>query len=209
MKQKPIVEDGIIAGNVYDKYGTKNPLARVLVSRFLDSVRDLVSRVQPSSIHEVGCGEGNLTRMLCSFDATMRASDFSREVIAVARSGLTDLGDQVEWNIASIYDLDPAVDAANLVVCCEVLEHLEQPERALQVLSALARPWLLVSVPREPLWRGLNLLRGKYLGQLGNTPGHLNHWSTRGFTDFLATRFDLVELRTPLPWTIALCRTKE
>ena len=38
---------------------------------------------------------------------------------------------------------------------------------------------LLVSVPREPLWRGLNMARGAYMRDLGNTPGHVNHWSKR------------------------------
>jgi hypothetical protein len=73
-------------------------------------------------------------------------------------------------------------------------------------LEALAAPWLIVSVPREPLWRGLNLARLSYVGALGNTPGHLNHWSKRGFLRFLESRVDVVETRNPLPWTMALCR---
>ena len=36
-------------------------------------------------------------------------------------------------------------------------------------------------MPREPLWRGLNMARGAYLKDLGNTPGHVNHWSKRSF----------------------------
>ena len=55
----------------------------------------------------------------------------------------------------------------------------DDPERALDVLAGLARPWLIASVPREPLWRALNLARLSYVGDLGNTPGHLNHWSKR------------------------------
>ena len=100
----------------------------------------------------------------------------------------------------------PAGDAAELVVCCEVLEHLADPERGLAVLASLARPWLLVSVPREPVWRALNLARGHYFADLGNTPGHLNHWSRRGFVNWLSTRLSVVEVRAPLPWTMALCR---
>ena len=138
----------------------------------------------------------------------MRASDFSSEVVRVAQAELANRGYRVAWHVASIYDLDPATDAAEMVVCCEVLEHLEHPTRALEVLARLARPYLLVSVPREPLWRALNVMRGKYLLQLGNTPGHLNHWTRRGFVDFLSPSFDIVDLRTPLPWTVALCRAK-
>ena len=208
MKRKPIIENGVIAGNVYDKSGTRNPVARYLVSAFTNTAQELALAVQPSSIHEVGCGEGNLTRMLCGLGVPVRASDFSSEVVRVAQAELANRGYRVAWHVASIYDLDPATDAAEMVVCCEVLEHLEHPTRALEVLARLARPYLLVSVPREPLWRALNVMRGKYLLQLGNTPGHLNHWTRRGFVDFLSPSFDIVDLRTPLPWTVALCRAK-
>jgi hypothetical protein len=64
----------------------------------------------------------------------------------------------------------------------------------------------LVSVPREPLWRALNLARLKYVSELGNTSGHLGHWSKRGFVEFLSQRVEVVEVRSPLPWTMALCR---
>jgi len=76
------------------------------------------------------------------------------------------------------------------------------------VLAGLATPWAIVSVPREPLWRALNLARLKYVGALGNTAGHLNHWSRRSFVDFLERRFDVVEVRSPIPWTMALCRAR-
>ncbi len=49
---------------------------------------------------------------------------------------------------------------------------------------------LLVSVPREPLWRGLNMARGAYIKDLGNTPGHLNHWSRKAFVELLGRHGD-------------------
>lgn len=39
---KIIVEQGIVAGNAYDKYGTRNPLARAMMSHFLRSLCELV-----------------------------------------------------------------------------------------------------------------------------------------------------------------------
>ena len=68
-------------------------------------------------------------------------------------------------------------------------------------------PWAIVSVPREPLWRALNLGRLKYLRDLGNTPGHLQHWSRRSFLSFLERRLEVVAVRSPVPWTMALCRS--
>ena len=63
---------------------------------------------------------------------------------------------------------------------------------------------LLVSVPREPLWRALNVGRGAYVRQLGNTPGHVNHWSKAGFLRMLERHGDVLEARSPFPWTMVL-----
>lgn len=191
------------AGNYYPKYATRNPVARHLVDGFLAAFADLAEHTRARRVLEVGCGEGHLCGLLAKPGRLVRGVDISPELIADARRRA---GAGVELRVASVYDLAPDRDAADLVVCCEVLEHLADPDRALAVLTGLARPWLLVSVPREPLWRALNLLRGKYLGALGNTPGHVQHWSRRAFLAMLARHVDIVAVRTPLPWTMALCR---
>jgi 2-polyprenyl-3-methyl-5-hydroxy-6-metoxy-1,4-benzoquinol methylase len=113
---------------------------------------------------------------------------------------------EIDFRVASIYDLVPERDAAELVVCCEVLEHLDDPGMAMAMLSKLARSYLLVSVPREPVWRVLNMARGKYLGSFGNTPGHIQHWSRKGFLKMLEEHVDILKVLTPFPWTVALCR---
>jgi 2-polyprenyl-3-methyl-5-hydroxy-6-metoxy-1,4-benzoquinol methylase len=195
-------------GNVYDKYGTRNPVERRLVGAFLGDVRELAARTGAAEAHEVGCGEGELSLMLAREGIRMRGSDVSAEVIEEARRRAAAAGLDVSYRAAPIDGLDPATDAAELIVCCEVLEHLDDPEGALEVLAELARPWLLVSVPREPLWRVLNLARFKYVGELGNTPGHLGHWSRRGFLDLLRSKAEVVDVRSPVPWTMALCRTR-
>lgn len=193
-------------GNVYDKYGTRNPIERRLVDGFLEQVGGLVDRTDASEAHEVGCGEGELSMLLARRGLRVRGSDVSAEVIFKARRRAQEADIDVEYRAAPISALRPEADAAELIVCCEVLEHLEDPEAGLDTLAGLATPWLLVSVPREPIWRALNLARGKYLRDLGNTPGHLGHWSRRGFLEMLRRRVQVVEARSPLPWTMALCR---
>jgi SAM-dependent methyltransferase len=88
----------------------------------------------------------------------------------------------------------------------EVLEHVPDPEHTVAEMARVAERWLLVSVPREPLWRGLNMARGAYLRDLGNTPGHLNHWSKRSFVSLLERHGEVVEARSPFPWTMLLVR---
>lgn len=204
-----ITEEGVIAGNFYDKYNASNPITRHIMKRFIDSVNDLVAVSGATDIHEIGCGEGSLSILLADSGVKVRASDFSRKIIDTARGHAMKAGAEVEFKAASIYDLRPPEDSAELVVCCEVLEHLEDPKRAMGVLVGLSNPYLLLSVPREPIWRVLNIMRGKYNGNMGNTPGHIQHWSQKGFLHFVHEHVDIVKVLTPLPWTMALCRARK
>jgi 2-polyprenyl-3-methyl-5-hydroxy-6-metoxy-1,4-benzoquinol methylase len=193
-------------GNLYDKYGTRNPVARRLMARFLADLDQLVERSGAREAHEVGCGEGKLSIRLAGRGLRVRGTDAFPEILGEARERARTAGVEIDYEAVPVEELDPGRHPAELIVCCEVLEHLPDPELALAKLEELARPWLIASVPREPLWRALNLARLSYVRELGNTPGHLNHWSKPAFLRLLETRFELVEVRSPPPWTMALCR---
>ena len=135
-----------------------------------------------------------------------RGSDVSAKVVEQARENARKAAVPADFNVANIYEMSSEAAAAELIVCCEVLEHLEETGKALDLLVRSAHPWLLVSVPREPIWRALNVVRGAYWRDLGNTPGHVQHWSTSAFVDVLRSRVDVIQVRKPLPWTMVLCR---
>lgn len=194
------------AGNYYDKYNTGNPIARALMQGFLRSFDELVELSgKPVTAFEVGCGEGELSIRLARIGIQASGIDIAPEAIVEAQSRIAAAGVDVKLATGSIYDLDTKSNQADLVVCCEVLEHLEDPAVALDKLHEICTQRLIASVPREPVWRMLNMARGKYLADLGNTPGHVQHWSRKRFLALLSTRFRVVECKTPLPWTIALC----
>jgi SAM-dependent methyltransferase len=195
-------------GNVYDKYGSANPIERRLMSGFMSDLDELVDRSGAKEAHEVGCGEGEVSIRLARRGMRVRGTDAFSQVLEEARGRAAAAGVEIDFEATPVEQLDPERHSAELVICCEVFEHLEDPDHGLEVLAGLARPWLIASVPREPLWRALNLARFSYVGALGNTPGHLSHWSKRGFERFLGERFEVVDLRSPLPWTMALCRVQ-
>ena len=202
------VDASYAGGNISDKYGTTNPVARRLMAGFMADLDELVDRTGAREAHEVGCGEGELSIRLAGRGMRVRGTDAFPQVLNEARERARAAGAEIDFEGAPVEELDPGRHSAELIVCCEVLEHLDDPELALGVLTKLARPWLIASVPREPLWRALNLARLSYVGDLGNTPGHLNHWSRRDFVRFLSKRVDVIEVRSPLPWTMALCRVE-
>ena len=60
---------------------------------------------------------------------------------------------------------DGEFDVASAI---EVLEHVPDPEHTVAEMARVASGHLLVSVPREPLWRGLNMAR-----RLPGVAGHV------------------------------------
>jgi len=195
--------------NFGDKYTKSSWIGRLLVDHFYGAVDKLVreSASELSAVLEIGVGEGFSTqriRQMVPLDAQFEASEFRADLVRLAQHRNPDIRVSQE----SIYALNRESSSFDLVFCLEVLEHLEDPRAGLTELARVCRKYCIVSVPREPIWRLLNMMRGKYIRGLGNTPGHLQHWSTSEFRGFVAFAFDVVEVRTPLPWTILLMRKK-
>ncbi|MBL8972386.1 MAG: class I SAM-dependent methyltransferase, partial [Myxococcales bacterium] len=151
------------------------------------------------SVLEVGCGEGLLADHLIK-----RARPERFDACDVALRPAPGIDPQISLREASIYALPYPDHSVDLVICCEVLEHLRDPAAGLAELARVAGRHVLLSTPWEPVWRLLNLARGRYLGALGNTPGHLQHFSRRALLDLAATRLDSLRVRRPLPWTVIL-----
>jgi len=193
--------DGGVLGNVYQKYETQNPIARRLMNGFLRSVGELYLTAERSRVLEVGCGEGLLADRLISLAAPAERFEATDVRLSVLASGVDE---RIVFEEASVYEL-PYEDASfDLVVCCEVLEHLEDPPAALAEIARVTSGPVLLSTPREPLWRALNLARGRYLGDLGNTPGHIQHWSKSGLLELVGSHMAVRKVRSPLPWTVVL-----
>lgn len=190
-------------GNTYDKYATKNPIERRLVSSFFNRLESSLPGAAPSTVLEIGVGEAQVSRRIVARypEAVVVGLDLPDSDLADSWDVLRRRG--VFGDAAALPFPDATFD---LVLAIEVLEHLEDPRRALAELARVATPGcvILLSVPSEPLWRGLNLLRAKYVRQLGNTPGHIQHWSPKAFERLVGETFDVRSVSRPLPWTLVV-----
>jgi 2-polyprenyl-3-methyl-5-hydroxy-6-metoxy-1,4-benzoquinol methylase len=199
-------------GNTFDKYGSTNPVVRRLMAGFARNVEELFARAEPASVLDVGCGEGILTaqwaRRLPPPPAGRIVGIDLPDPKLAAEWAARDTCANLEFRAMAADRLQFVDDEFDLVAATEVLEHVEGPERAVAEMARVARQWLLVSVPHEPLWRLLNMARGAYLRSGGNTPGHVNHWTRAGFARLLSAHGEVVEARAPFPWTMLLVRVR-
>lgn len=188
------------------KYTHASGPARLLIDRFFRSLSTLVCRVQPLSIIEVGCGPGYSTEILANIAPTaeLAVCDIEPDLIELTGKRVP----RANLSHEDIHHLTYQNASADLVVCLEVFEHIADPKQALAEIARVTRRYAIISVPREPIWRILNMLRGVYWKDLGNTPGHINHWSTSSFRLFVNQQFTIIDHRLPLPWTMFLLEKK-
>ncbi len=207
-----VSSDGVVTGNTYDKYGSRNPVVRRLMAGFERTLDELFELAAPTSVLDVGCGEGVLVHHWAKRLGTGRVVGIDLEEQSIQAGWAEHQAPNLEYRVMEAGRAEEAENLPfadgefDLASAIEVLEHVPDPEHTLGEMARCAERHLLVSVPREPLWRMLNMARGAYWPALGNTPGHLNHWTTRSFVKLLSRHGEVVEVCSPFPWTMLLVR---
>jgi 2-polyprenyl-3-methyl-5-hydroxy-6-metoxy-1,4-benzoquinol methylase len=180
----------------------------ISVKQLIDDTR--INEKKSSTAIEIGCGEGFSTerlRLMLPKSVELSASEYVANLVPKAQKR----NPKVKIIEESVYETTHQNNTYDLVFLLEVLEHLDYPDKALAELQRIIKPggYLIVGVPREPIWRMLNMSRAKYLKDFGNTPGHLNHWSSRGLKTIVESNFGtVIKTSKPLPWTQVLAQKK-
>jgi 2-polyprenyl-3-methyl-5-hydroxy-6-metoxy-1,4-benzoquinol methylase len=199
-----VTQEPVPTGNTFDKYGSQNPVVRRLMAGFESALDALWTQAAPDSILDVGCGEGVLTAQWADKLGDQRIVGIDLDDPKLKAEWEQRRRANLEYRVEDATNLSFANGEFDMATAIEVLEHVPDPERTVSEMARVAKRWVLVSVPREPLWRGLNMARGAYLKDLGNTPGHVNHWSKRSFVSMLSRHGTVEEVRSPFPWTMCL-----
>lgn len=93
-----------------------------------------------TSILDVGCGDGRITNRLISTYKNICGLDSSKEALKHV------LGDKILGNLNSLPFTDKSF---NLILCCEVLEHLPSQiySLALKEIERVAENYIIITVP--------------------------------------------------------------
>lgn len=185
------------------KHTSKNPLQRFLINNFYVSLVFLAKSVSPKTILDAGCGEGFTMDRLSKngIGREIEGVEYSKDALTLGKKLFPNL----IFKEGSAYDLPYKDNSFDLVICTEVLEHLNEPTKVLKEALRVSKKNILVSVPSEPFFMLGNFLRGKNLSRLGNDPGHINHWTIISFQNFLKNNgLKIKRLKLPFPWILIL-----
>jgi len=199
-------EEPFIYGNLYDKYSSQNKLEKLIVKRFLKNLKNIIASLDTRNLLDIGCGEGFITDFIYkSVRCPVTGVDIGDKILKKARHDYPE----IFFIKGSAYKLPFKNKSFELITAIEILEHLDRPEKALKEFKRVSKKWLIASVPQEPLWRMLNMAKFKYLTRLGNTPGHIQHWTTRSFSRLISKYFKIIKVTVTIPWIIILCDTRK
>jgi len=183
-----------------DKYDSKHFLVQVMNKAFLKKILSHIEKINPNSILDIGCGEGEFaSQILRIYKGEYIGTDLSSNMLKKAKKVMPVFKSNV-YNLSLQRKFD-------LVICLEVLEHLRKPKIALKNIKNVSDT-AIISVPFQKLMSLGNLIRGKYIKTLGRYPDHINSWNYISFKHLLKKYFKKVYIQHVGVWLIALVKTK-
>lgn len=182
----------------YKKHTHWNPIQRILISYFYLITLGIIKRLKVSNVLDVGCGEGFLLEKLKKngIGKNLEGVEFLKTAIGIGKK----IHPGITIKQGSIYSLPYRNSSFDVVLCTEVLEHLDDPEKAYKEILRVTKKYCLISVPNEPFFMLADLVRFKNVSRWGNDPDHRNHWTYFSFKKFLKKeKVKIIEYKAPIP----------
>lgn len=188
-----------------ESYNEAGYVSKFLYNNFFKKIKSALLEIQFNSVLEVGCGLGESSLRIKKMipDKHFEVSEYDLDYVSILKNSNFPLKVTNE----TVYNLERSNNSIDCVILLEVLEHLDDYHAALNELFRVSSKYVLISVPNEPLWRILNFLRGKYIKNLGNTPGHINHFNVKNLNNILEKYGKVRSISCPVPW-IVMCVEK-
>ncbi len=188
----------------YKKYNSNNPIQRILINNFRKTLFLCLRDLKIDDVLDAGCGEGFILSELKrhNIGKHLEGIDSSKEALFIGKRYFPYLN----LKHGDIYSLPYEDNSFDLVICTEVLEHLEKPNEAINEIKRVSRKYCLLSVPNEPFFKIANFIRGKNLSRWGSDVDHIQCWNSKDFENFIKHKLEILAVKKPFPWTMVLSK---
>lgn len=173
---------------------------KLLLANFHKDMLAILNTLKITTLLDAGCGEG-FTTVLLSNKYEIKAIDTEKFYINYAR--MFNKRNNISYEVCDIFDINYKKQF-DLVLCNEVLEHIEDYDKAIKLLKSASKKYLLISVPNEPYFQIANFLRLRHLKTFGNLPDHKNRWTTKKIREIMAKYGKIETTKTSSFWNFVL-----
>lgn len=187
----------------FEKHTSKNPLQKLFIENFYKNLIKLAKPLNPITVLDAGCGEGITLNKLIENGVgdKLEGVDYSDLAITLSKK----INPQLNIRHGSVYSLPYEDNSFDLVICTEVLEHLDDPKKGLKEIIRASKKYLILTVPNEPWFTYQRILRGKNILHFGAHPEHIQHWTVGKFKKFIRENgLKIKKVRLPFAWTMML-----
>ncbi|HEY7562823.1 MAG TPA: HAD-IA family hydrolase [Gaiellaceae bacterium] len=141
-------------------YESPSPYKRFFYRSRFRAVLGALDPQAGEEILEIGCGSGSYTRSLAVAGVRITATDYAPSQLAQARRNAGELGAQVVFRLENAQHLSFPDESFDKVLLSEVIEHVPEPERAVEEAARVLRPGGLLVVSTPSRFSPLNLAYG-------------------------------------------------
>src|SRR3954463_132808 len=144
-----------------------------------EALRDFLRRARSASFVEIGCGDGERSKLLCAMGLKGLGIDFLSAAISASAETLKAeiAGGQFALIDGDVMNLKTVVEPSDMALSCMVMEHVEDDTDFVRRLCRLVTPGGFVAV---------------------FVPGRKDHWSFEDTTVGHFRRYDRDDLKRTL-----------
>ncbi len=169
-----------------------NILTKGITSNFIKNLLIEVKKFKTNSVLDIGCGTGYITKRISLVKPKVIGCDIDKEKLVLAKKYTKN---KIRFKHVNDKKLPFKDNSFDLIICSEVLEHIEDIDFFLTEIKRVGKKFLLITVPNEPYFRIANFLRLKNVLEFGNGHGHINHFNKKTLKKVFPKEFKLKKLK--------------
>jgi 2-polyprenyl-3-methyl-5-hydroxy-6-metoxy-1,4-benzoquinol methylase len=197
-------------------FGWQSPEPNFSHAYILPAVLALLPKGKKLNILDAGCGNGYIANQLAELGHTVTGVDQAEDGIAIAQKAYP----RVRFMLGSVYDdLSSIVQDVDVIISCEVIEHLYYPNTFLVNMHRYIRPngYIILTTPYHGYLKNLALSLFNAWDKhhtVGREGGHIKFFSEKTLSLMLnQSGYDDITYknagRLPFLWKSMVCRARK
>jgi ubiquinone/menaquinone biosynthesis C-methylase UbiE len=154
---------------------------RPIRERQMAAYREALKHIEGRQVLEIGCGEGIGASVLAEAASAIIAVDYSEDALQLAREEYGS--DTIEFRRMRVPPIDCPDSSIDVVVCFQMIEHLERPDLLVEEIARVVRDGglaLIATVNKEET--------------LSDNPYHLHEFTADELKELLERHFDSIDM---------------